>query len=220
MNGEASTTFGSLTVRYPADGLRPRRWTELQSAWAAELLARLPEGDVLELGAGVGHIGLLALVEAGRSLGRDAHPRRLVQVDTGEEVCALAESNARRAGLADRVDVRRGLPQKVLDGDERFVLVIADPPWVPTERVADHPDDPPAAIDGGPDGLDVVRALLPVVERHLQDPGAALLQVGGVDQGRAVEELLVAGGSGLRVLDHREAPQPDRGAVVLLRRED
>jgi methylase of polypeptide subunit release factors len=214
---ETSTTFGSLTVRYSAAGLSPRRWTQLQSAWAAELLAGLPAGDVLELCAGVGHIGLLALVEAGTDLA-DGHRRRLVQVDTGEEVCALAELNAGLAGLADRVDVRRGLPQDVLDPAERFVLVIADPPWVPTDRVGDHPDDPPAAIDGGPDGLDVVRALLPVLERHLQQPGAALLQVGGRGQARAVEELLLQAGSRLRALDSREAPPPDAGAVVLLQR--
>jgi methylase of polypeptide subunit release factors len=205
--------FGPLTIRYDPKGLRPRPWTRMQSAWAAELLRDLPEGDVLELCSGVGHIGLLALVEADR-LGSTG--RRLVQVDEEETVCRLAERNAEQAGLSERVEVRRGVAEDCLGPEERFSLVIADPPWVPSERVAEHPDDPPQAIDGGPDGLDVVRALLPVVERHVTRSGAVLLQVGGPDQVAAVRRILTESGSSLSVVESREAPAPDDGAVALL----
>ena len=213
----ARTTFGPLTIWYDATGLRPRPWTELQSAWAAELLRGLPEGDLLELCAGAGQIGLLALVRARDDPRGAASGRRLVQVDEDETVCRLAERNAALAGLAEQVDVRRGLPVDVLRPDERFVLALADPPWVPSDRVEEYPEDPPGAIDGGPDGLDVVRALLPVLERHLQAPGAALLQVGGRDQVGAVRELLERTGSTLEVVDHRDAPGEEDGAVALLR---
>ena len=206
--------FGPLTISYDPDGLRPRDWTRMQSAWAAELLSDLPEGDVLELCAGVGHIGLLALVEADRSESRGR--RNLVQVDEDETVCRLAERNARDAGLAERVDVRRGTAEDCLDREERFALVMADPPWVPADRVGDYPSDPPQAIDGGSDGLEVVRALLPVVERHVTASGAALLQVGGPDQAAAVRRILERTGSSLSVVECREAPAPDEGAVVLL----
>jgi methylase of polypeptide subunit release factors len=217
MTDEASMAFGSLTIRFDSSGLPPRRWTAMQSLWAAELLPTLPAGDVLELCAGVGHIGLLALAEADRRDGADpgAH-RRLVQVDEDESVCRLAERNAEEVGLAERVAVRRGVAEDALRPEERFALVIADPPWVPTDRVVDHPDDPPSAIDGGPDGLDVVRALLPVVERHLHPSGAALLQVGGRDQVEAVRGILRSTGSALRVADLREAPAGRDGAVALL----
>jgi methylase of polypeptide subunit release factors len=223
MSTEDEVAFGSLTVRYDGAGLRPRAWTQLQSRWAAALLADLPEGDVLELCAGVGHIGLLALVEAGeqgadRRGTADEPTRRLVQVDQDQTVCRLAERNAERAGLADRVDVRRGLGEDCLAPEELFALVLADPPWMPTDRVSDYPEDPPSAIDGGSDGLDVVRALLPVAERHLLRGGAVLLQVGGPDQVDAVRKLVAAEGSMLRIVDWRPAPRAHDGAVALLGR--
>lgn len=212
MNEETSVAFGPLTIWYDAHALRPRPWTQLQSSWAVELLAGLPEGDVLELCAGAGQIGLLALATA------DPGPtRRLVQVDEDDAVCRLAERNADLAGMAARVDVRRGRPEGALDRQERFVLVLADPPWVPTEQVRDYPEDPAPAIDGGPDGLDVVRALLPVIEHHLDPSGAALLQVGGPEQVDGVRALLARTGSTLRLTDSRAAPADQRGAVALLR---
>lgn len=218
MTDHPTTTFGSLSVGYDSRGLRPRPWTQLQSAWAAELLGALPDGDVLELCAGAGQIGLLALVEVdGAGAEESGRPRRrLVQVDEEASVCSFAERNAREAGVAERVEVRSGVPEEVLGPDERFVLVIADPPWVPHDHVGDYPDDPAPAIDGGPDGLDVVRALLPVIEHHLDPSGAALLQVGGADQADQVRALLEAGESQLRVADVREAPGGEDGAVALL----
>jgi len=216
---EETATFGALVIRYDAEGLRPRPWTQLQSAWAAELLPGLPAGDVLELCAGAGQIGLLAMVTAEQAGDAGGHrDRHLVQVDADEDVCDLAERNAESAGQGERVTVRRGMPEDCLGDDERFALVIADPPWVPRDRVGDYPDDPPSAIDGGPDGLEVVRALLPVIERHLHGSGAALVQVGGPDQVDALRALLTSDGSALRLVDSRSAPDGEDGAVALLTR--
>ena len=213
---EECMSFGPLTIWYDADGLRPRPWTQLQSTWAAELLAALPEGDVLELCAGFGQIGLLALVAADRTSDPSATARRLVQVDTSETVGRLAARNAALVGLANRVRVLHEPAERSLDAGDQFVLVIADPPWVPSDRVRDFPQDPPWAIDGGPDGLRVVRALLPVVERHLHPQGAVLLQVGGPDQADRVSDLLDDRGSPLAVVDVRAAPAGEAGAVALL----
>ena len=47
---------------------------------------------------------------------------------------------------------------EVLAPDERFALVIADPPWVPRAETGRFPEDPLLAIDGGDDGLDLARA--------------------------------------------------------------
>ncbi len=111
MTNEGRVSFGSLCITYDPEGLRPRPWTQLQSAWAAELLGELPEGDVLELCAGVGHIGLLALVQADAGDGALTRGgRRLVQIDEEETVIGLAERNAQTAGVGERVDVRCGVP--------------------------------------------------------------------------------------------------------------
>jgi release factor glutamine methyltransferase len=165
--------FGGLDIRFDSRVLRPRQWTALQSAWAEELLRTLPGGPVLELCCGAGQIGLAAVRRGSRTL---------VCVDSEPAAVRWCEENATRNGLAPRVDVRRGELDGVLGVDERFVLVIADPPWVSSEDVERWPDDPPAAIDGGPDGLVVARRCLEVAVRHLVPGGAALLQLGSVEQ--------------------------------------
>jgi release factor glutamine methyltransferase len=79
---------------------------------------------------------------------------------------------------------------RVLHDDEEFAVIIADPPWVPTGQVAQFPEDPVTAIDGGNDGLDLVRGCLEVIDRHLVVAGSALLQAGPGDQAGRVAELV------------------------------
>ena len=142
---------GGLRIAYDERVLEPRPWTVLQSGWAADLLPALPPGPVLELCAGVGHIGLLAVAGSARDL---------VLVDLNPVACELARANAEAAGHAGAVQVREGRFEDVLEAGERFPLVIADPPWVPSEQTSRFPEDPLVAIDGGADGLDVARACL------------------------------------------------------------
>src|SRR5436189_110702 len=59
---ELTTEVGGLVFLHDERVLSPRPWTEAQSAWARELLEVVPDGPVLELCSGVGHIGLLALL--------------------------------------------------------------------------------------------------------------------------------------------------------------
>lgn len=204
-----STTFGPLQVAYDDTVLEPRAWTQLQSFWAAELLDDLPAGDVLELCAGVGHIGLLAVRGSGR---------RLVQVDVNPAACVLARANAEAAGMVDSVEVRQGDLTSALDESERFALVVADPPYIPTAQVGGFAEDPGVAIDGGLDGMDLVRTCLEVAARHLLDGGAVLLQVRDAAQVEATAALLAEPDApSLSLRGHR---LHDRGAVALLTAAD
>jgi methylase of polypeptide subunit release factors len=162
-------TFGSLTIAFDDRVLRPREWTAAQSDWAADLMAAAPDGTVLELCAGAGHIGLLAVASS---------QRHLLCVDASPVACDYARANALAAGMADRVEVREGRLQDALEPGELFPVIIADPPWVPREQTGRYPEDPLTAIDGGDDGLDVARACLAVVDEHLAPGGSAVLQVG------------------------------------------
>jgi methylase of polypeptide subunit release factors len=173
--------FGGLTVSFDDRVLRPREWTTAQSYWAADLLRHAPPGAVLELCAGVGHIGLLAT--AGTS-------RRLVLVDLSPVACEFARANAEADRAADSFEVRRGRVDEVLAEDERFVAIIADPPWVPSERTQRFPEDPLTAIDGGQDGMDIAWACVDVAAGHLADQGWMLLQLGTLEQADAVHERL------------------------------
>jgi len=194
--------FEGLRIEYDERVLEPRPWTARQSHWAAELITAAPPGPVLELCSGVGHIGLLAVSLA---------PRSLVCVDADPTACAYLRRNAAHAGI--RVDVREGRMDEVLQADEHFAVVIADPPWVVSDEVGRFPEDPVTAIDGGPDGLDLVRACLDVVAGHLVEGGHALLQT-GPDQPDAVTAL-VAAYDGLTV---GEVRLEERGALVRIDR--
>src|SRR4051794_33322804 len=143
-----STDFGGLTIAFDHRVLRPREWTTAQSWWAASLLPDLADGPVLELCSGAGQIGLLAISQSSR---------RLLCVDVSPVAAAYTRANAEGAGLAERVSVRQGLISEALDPVERFPLIVADPPWVLRSQTARFPEDPVLAIDGGDDGLGVVR---------------------------------------------------------------
>jgi len=199
-------TFGSLQIAFDEQVLRPRGWTAAQSLWAADLLPDLPDGPVLELCAGAGQIGLLAVLDSSRSL---------VCVDANEVACDFARANAQAAGIAERVEVRTGRLESALDPGERFSLVIADPPWVPRDEISRYPEDPTTAIDGGGDGMEVARACLRVIDAHLEAGGAALLQLGTQAQAAALaDEGPVRRGS----LEVVEVRPEERGVLVRIDR--
>ncbi len=195
-------TFGELCIAFDERVLRPRQWTSAQSDWATQLSSDVPHGAVLELCAGAGSIGLLAAARTGRPL---------VAVDADPVAAAYAVRNARRAGLADRVEVRTGRFEDVIGCGERYPLVLADPPWVPRQQTDRYPEDPLSAIDGGHDGLDVARGCLATIGAHLGPGGAAVIQVGSAAQADALADG--AARHGLRVVQVRHFP---RGALMRL----
>jgi len=200
----ATIEFGTLRIRYDDRVLRPRPWTAAQSDWGAELLRTAPEGPVLELCCGAGQIGLLTIAQ---------EPRPLVCVDLNPAACELTRHNAADAGVAELVEVREGAIDDVLRPEERFALVIADPPWVRRAETGTFPEDPLLAIDGGDDGLEVAWHCVAAASEHLVDGGSALLQLGTVAQARQV-------GDGLASYDLRlaEVREHDGGVVARLRR--
>lgn len=197
--------FGGLQIAFDGRVLRPRTWTEHQSLWAADLLPDLPPGPVLELCSGAGQIGLLAISRSGR---------RLVCVDVNPVAAEYAAANACAAGLRHRLEQRLGRIGDVLAPRERFPLIIADPPWVPRAQTQRFPEDPLLAIDGGDDGLDVVRECLAVIDAHLAEEGVALLQIGPGGQAGAVARMLE--GTALVAGETREFD--DRGVLLRLDR--
>lgn len=200
-----SVRIDGLVVEYDDRVLEPRPWTALQSRWAVELLQAAPAGPVLELCTGAGHIGLLVAA---------ATDRDLIAVDLDPVACGFARHNAEGAGLSHRVEVREGALASAVRPGERFVLVIADPPWVPSADIGRFPEDPTTAIDGGPHGLDVAHECV-AAAAACTGPGAdLLLQLGTDDQADQVAAAAVAAG-GWRDAGRRTAA---RGVVLRLQR--
>ncbi len=200
-------TFGELQLAFDARVLRPRVWTVDQSRWAAELIRTAPAGKVLELCAGAGQIGLLAVLESNRSL---------VCVDADPVACAYATDNAASAGMSHRVEVRLARLDEALRPNERFPVIVADPPWVRREETQRFPEDPLLAIDGGYDGLDVARLCLEVFADHLLPGGSALLQVGSLAQAEVVRAELPTYDPWLSVTEVREL---EGGVLIRLDRQ-
>jgi release factor glutamine methyltransferase len=154
-----------------------------QSEWAAQICAGVEPGPLLELCAGAGHIGLAAAVLADRDL---------VQVEADPIAASYARSNAAQVGWSGRVEVRTAALERAMQTDERFAVIIADPPYLRTADTGRWPEDPLVAIDGGVDGLDVVRACLHLAAQHLIAPGHLLLQTAGLAQNERITTLLDA----------------------------
>lgn len=174
----AAVRFGPIDVAFDESLLRPRPWTLAHSEWAAELTDGRP---MLEVGCGAGHIGLAAAVLSGC---------RVVQVDRDPAACRWAAINAAANGCGELAEQRCGHAEDVLSESERFGVVIADPPYVPSADVHLYPDDPVGAIDGGPDGLDSVRSFLSGIAGHVEPGGSVVLQVRGAGQVDQLEEWL------------------------------
>ncbi|QWC84591.1 RsmD family RNA methyltransferase [Nocardioidaceae bacterium] len=210
--GPGVVDVGGLTIAYDSRVLEPRPWTAMQSRWAAELLADIdteqpdepgePGPPLLELCSGAGHIGLLAATLA---------DCRWVAVDLDPTACGYTTRNAETAGVGDRVEVRQGRLEESLGDDERFAVVVADPPWVRHESIGEFPEDPVLAIDGGDDGLHVARAVLRACAGHLRPDGSLLLQLGHTGQ---VDQL--AADLTTRGWTVEETRTRERGVVVRL----
>jgi release factor glutamine methyltransferase len=179
----------------------PRPETEQLVEWALAQLAGVDEPVVVDLGAGSGAIAL--------SLAHEHPGARVTAVERDPQAVEWTRHNAAlRAAACDRsVTVLTGDmtdPALLRDLDGTVDLVVSNPPYVPDgarvpREVADH--DPPLALWGGPDGLDVVRGLLTTAARLLR-PGGALGIEHADQQGSALPALVRGTGDFTDVADH------------------
>lgn len=174
-------SFGGLRVAVADGVLAPRPWTLLHSEWAAELAPGCGPGPLVELFAGAGHIGLDAARRTGRSV---------VLVDADVDACVLARATAHHNHLGEHVEVRCAPVTEALEPDDDPALLLADPPYVPSPEVGRFADDPTVAIDGGRDGLRLVRAAVVACHPWLVAGVPLLLQVRGLDQAAEVGRWL------------------------------
>ncbi len=181
--------FWSLDFAVSAATIVPRPDSETVVAAALERERGAPPiRRVLDLGTGTGCLLLAVLSEAAEATG--------VGVDRSPEAARLAARNARSLGLDRRAAFIAGDWAESVAG--RFDRVISNPPYIPTVALGTlMPEvarfEPASALDGGADGLDAYRAIIPGLVRLLAPRGRAVLEV-GEGQAESVASLGVAAG--------------------------
>jgi len=188
--------FWSIDLRVDPRVLIPRPDTELLVEQALSILSRIDPGKpltVLEMGTGSGAIAIALARETGRVL--------LVATDISTEAIRLARSNAREAGVLERLRFVTGDvfgPFHLSEGGEPFDLIISNPPYVvrsEIERLDREVKDfePTLALDGGEDGLGFHRKIVSESPGYLRRGGWLLLEV-GQGQADAVSGIVETGG--------------------------
>jgi ribosomal protein L3 glutamine methyltransferase len=129
--------------------------------------------SVLDLCTGSGCLAILA--------SRHFPTARIDAVDISKDAIEVAARNVAEYGLGNRVTLHRGDLFKPLGG-KRYDLILANPPYVDAQGMAELPREcraePKLAFDGGADGLDIVRRILAEARRHLTPRGGLLCEIG------------------------------------------
>jgi release factor glutamine methyltransferase len=198
--------FWSLDLAVDRRVLVPRPDTETAVEVALELLrgpraaiAEATEGEaaavepaplvarIADIGTGSGAIAL--------ALKKELPACEVLAVDLSDEALAVARANAERLGLA--IEFKQGDLTAPLQQHGPFDLLVANLPYVPHGDLAglapEVQNEPVLALDGGADGLDLVRALIPRARTLLRPGGALVLEI-GIGQALATEVLLTKAG--------------------------
>lgn len=165
--------FYSLTFEVNRHVLIPRPETELLVMEALRLLKPLAAPTVLEMGVGSGCISTAIAV--------NHKGARIVGVEIDAQTLAVAQRNLGRNKVDDRVELRQGNLFSPLRSDEQFDLLVSNPPYIPSGEIAGleatvRQHEPHLALDGGADGLDLIRTIVSGAGAKIRPGGWILLE--------------------------------------------
>jgi release factor glutamine methyltransferase len=163
--------------------LIPRPETEQLVEIALEIAKGKTDVKALDVGTGSGVIAITLALEIPSA--------EIHAVDLSADALSLAAENAARHGSGARISFHQ--TDLLPPGAAKFDLIVANLPYIPADEIVSlSPEvrhDPLAALDGGPDGLDLIRRLVASAPARLAPGGALLLEL-GAGQADAVNTLL------------------------------
>ncbi len=179
--------FWSLLLQVTPAVLIPRPDTERLVEAAIEYLSGrdgMPSVKILELGVGSGAISV--------SIANELRAGIYWATDRSWPAICVARNNARRNGVDQYIHFLIGdwfSPLSAKRG--QFDMIVSNPPYIPRADIDNLADDirrfePLAALDGGADGMDDIKAILDCSHRHLRQDGVVMLEI-GYDQKVAVQ---------------------------------
>jgi release factor glutamine methyltransferase len=182
--------FWSLDLKVDARVLVPRPDTETLVEVALTFLDECHADRPLRLadmGTGSGAIAL--------AIKKERPNVEVWATDFSPEAMGVARENATRLGLA--IQFVEGSLWEPLEPGMRFDVLVSNPPYIPTEVIATLPPEvqhePRMALDGGKDGLFLVRELIATASNRLVPEGALALEIGD-GQADTTRELFAAAG--------------------------
>lgn len=183
--------FRSLELAVGPGVFVPRPETEMVAQLAIDALRSVASESpiAVDLGTGSGAIALAMATEVSHA--------RVFAAENSVDAYIWTKQNVARIGARNVtlafIDLADAFPE--LDGT--VSVVASNPPYVPDDAIPRDPEvrlfDPPAALYGGPDGLDAVRQLSRVGLR-LAHPGGSIVIEHGEWQGAAIRDILTADG--------------------------
>ncbi len=184
--------FRGVRVRLTDSVFVPPPETETLVEWALALLPAPGSRRLLAIDVGTGS-GCIACALASERADLD-----VVAVDVSPAAAAVARENVRALDLAGRVKV---LAADLFAGvrDIRADLIVSNPPYLPSALMPELPPEvrihePRLALDGGSDGLAVIRRIATAARSYLRPSGALVLETAGGDQASAAAALLRGAG--------------------------
>lgn len=184
--------FWSLKFIVTPDVLIPRPETEILVMEALKVLSQ-PEQTkrrirILEMGTGSGAISV--------ALAKELPSASMVATDLSEKALSIAEENALRNGVRERILFLPGDLFAPLEKGSIFELIITNPPYIPQDYFPSLPPEvrdfePRVALDGGRDGLTFFRRVLPRLGEYLSPQGWVLAEI-GAGQDQKVREIAAA----------------------------
>lgn len=175
--------FFGATFLVSKDCLIPRPDTEI----VVEECLKLIDGPqtIFDLCTGSGAIAISIL------LNRDQ--AQVIASDISEKALAMAKLNADRLGVSPRLSLLKGDLFEPFLG-KKAQLIVINPPYISPEEIKKlAPDvrehEPIMALDGGKEGLEFYKRILASVDKHLNEKGYLVLEI-GFDQAFALERLV------------------------------
>jgi release factor glutamine methyltransferase len=197
--------FYSLELEVDRAVLIPRPDTETVVDECLQLAKESPEPSVLDIGTGSGCLAVAVAKYCKRA--------RVTAVDISDAALAVAARNAAKHGVSERVRFLQGDLFAPLPEGERFDFVLSNPPYIVHDDISGLPAgvrdyEPHHALDGGPDGLEVLGRLVAQAPAWLKPGGYLIVEIGSPQEIPARERIQAQDGFELAKTVYDNAGHP------------